>query len=83
MASRLQKSRVSKIDEKFMHVYKHAVRVACNVNVDPMMLRVAGCQIHRCNAPGDNEMWPFRLLSKSKLNWMSNLPVVIFGLNLY
>ena len=38
------------MDEKLPHVYKHAVRVARNVNVDPTMPRVAGRQIHRCNA---------------------------------
>ena len=32
----------------------HAVRLAGNVNVDPTMPRVAGRQIHRCNAPADN-----------------------------
>ena len=42
------------MDEKFSHVYKHAGRVACNVNVDPTMPRVAGRQIHCCNAPADN-----------------------------
>lgn len=42
------------MDEKFAHVYKHAVRVARNVNVNPTMPRVAGRQIHRCNAPADN-----------------------------
>ena len=42
------------MDEKFSHVYKHAVRVARNVNVEPTMPRVAGRQIHRCNAPADN-----------------------------
>ena len=42
------------MDEKFAHVYKHAVRVARNVNVDPTLPRVAGRQIHRCNAPADN-----------------------------
>ena len=42
------------MDEKFAHVYKHAVRVARNVNVDPTMPRVVGRQIHRCNAPADN-----------------------------
>ncbi|XP_067030617.1 52 kDa repressor of the inhibitor of the protein kinase-like [Acropora muricata] len=42
------------MDEKFSHGYKHAVRVARNVNVNPTMRRVAGRQIHRCNAPADN-----------------------------
>ena len=28
--------------------------MARNVNVDPTMPRVAGRQIHRCNAPADN-----------------------------
>ena len=42
------------MDEKFAHVYKHAVRVARNINVDPAMLWVAGRQIHRCNALADN-----------------------------
>ena len=42
------------MDDKFAHVYKHAVRVARNVNVDPTMPRVAGRQIHRCNASADN-----------------------------
>ena len=42
------------MDEKFSHVYKHAERVARNFNVDPTMPRVAGRQIHRCNAPTDN-----------------------------
>ena len=42
------------MDEKFSHVYKHAVRVARNVKVEPTMPRVAGRQIHRCNAPADN-----------------------------
>ena len=42
------------MDEKFAHVYKHAVRGARNVNVDPTLPRVAGRQIHRCNAPADN-----------------------------
>lgn len=41
------------MDEKFAHVYKQAVRVARNVNVDPTMPRVAGRQIHRCNAPAE------------------------------
>lgn len=42
------------MDEKFDHVYKHAVRVVLNVNVNPTMPRVASHQIHRCNAPADN-----------------------------
>ena len=42
------------MDEKFSHVYKHAVRVARNVIVDPTMPRVAGRQIHPCNALTDN-----------------------------
>ena len=42
------------MDDKFWHVYQHAVRVARNVNVEPTMPRVAGRQIHRCNAPADN-----------------------------
>ena len=42
------------MDGKFAHVYKHAVRVAHNVNVHPTMPRVAGLQIHHCNAPADN-----------------------------
>ena len=43
----------SKMVEKFAHVYKHAARVVRNVNVDPTMPRVAGYQIHRCNAPAE------------------------------
>ena len=42
------------MDEKFSHVYKHAVRVARNVIVDPTMPRVAGRQIHRCNPLAEN-----------------------------
>ena len=42
------------MDEKFSYVYKHAVRVARNVNVNPAMPRMAGRQIRRCNAPADN-----------------------------
>ena len=44
----------SKMGEKFSHVYKHAVRVGRNVNVEPTMPRVADRQIHRCNVPADN-----------------------------
>ena len=72
------------MDEKFSHVYKHAVRVARNVNVEPTMPRVAGRQIHRCNAPADNPEQYYQrnvavpLLTISKLNWMSNFRVMSF-----
>ena len=57
------------MDEKFAPVYKYAVRVARNVNVDPTLPRVAGGQIHRCNAPADNpEQYYQRNVAVSLIN---------------
>ena len=72
------------MDEKFAHVYKHAVRVARNVNVDPTMRgwlvarSIVAMPLLTIPSSTISETWPFRLLTISKLNWMTNFPVMSF-----
>jgi len=68
------------MDEKFAHVYKHAVRVARNVNVNPTMPRVAGRQVHRCNTPADNpEQYYQRIVAVPLINHIqAEHPVMSF-----
>ena len=72
------------MDEKFAHVYKHAVKVALNVNVT---LRCRGWLVARSivampllTIPSSTigETWPCSLLTILKLNWKSNFPVMSF-----
>ena len=42
------------MEEKFAHIYQHAVRVASPINVQPSMPRVVWRQNHRDNAPAAN-----------------------------
>ena len=44
----------SKMEEKFAHIYQHAVRVASALNVQPSMPRAVGRQTNRDNAPATN-----------------------------
>ena len=42
------------MEEKFAHIYQHAVRVASALNVHPSMPRAVGRQTNRDNAPATN-----------------------------
>lgn len=42
------------MEEKFAHIYQHAVRVASALNVQPSMPRAVGRQTNRDNAPATN-----------------------------
>ena len=42
------------MEEKFAHIYQHAVRVASALNVQPSMPRAVGPQTNRDNAPATN-----------------------------
>ena len=44
----------SKMEEKFAHIYQHAVRVASALNVQPSMPRAVGRQTNHDNAPATN-----------------------------
>ena len=58
------------MDEKFAHVYEHALRVACtcDVNVDPTMPGMTGRQIHRCNAPASTSKYYHRNIAVPLIN---------------
>ena len=42
------------MEEKFAHIYQHAVRVASALNVQPSMPRAVGRQTNRDNVPATN-----------------------------
>ena len=52
--SQMLKRLASKMEEKFAHIYQHAVRVASALNVQPSMPRAVGRQTNRDNAPATN-----------------------------
>ena len=77
------------MDEKFAYVYKHAVRVARNVNVNPDDAKVTGRQIRRCNFPVDNPEQYYQrnvavpLINHIKAELDEEFSGNEFGLNLY
>ena len=57
------------MEEKFSHIYQHAVRVASALNVQPSMPRAVGRQTNRENAPGTNpEEYYRRNVAKPLIN---------------
>ena len=68
------------MNEKFAHVWKHAVRVARDVNVNGGLVArsIVAIPLPTIASSTIGETWPFRSSTVLKLNWMSNFSVMSF-----